>query len=471
MSEQTKTPSITSTVLQFSAAVGSVYAARAVLKRAEQREANRHVGSGKKILVLGGGFAGAEVAQKLAHLLHGENNGEIILIDADNYLLFTPMLTEAAGGSIDPRHIVSPLRSMHDRVSFVQGRITSIDLEKKSVEVDTGSSQLDPVSRTFTGDHLVIALGSVVNFHNTPGVAEHALAMKKLPDASDAFERVSACLERASLESDAEKRKELLTFVVGGGGYTGVETMAAINDFARESARRLPRISLDEIRTLIVHPGDRLMPEITPELAEYATKKLKRRGVEVLLNSSIDSAGKDFVQLGHGERIATRTLIWTAGVTPNPLLEKLPAKKGKHHGLLVDSCCQVQGYPGVWALGDCAEIPQPDGKGSYAPTAQNATREGTLVARNIVSALHGRNPSPFRYTPVGELALVGHRSGVARVYGKNFSGLLAWAMWRAIYLAKMPSVSQQARILSDWLFDLVAGQIPVPLTTGNNDKQ
>ncbi len=458
--------SVPRTLLSAGAALASVYAARAILKRAEERERNAGVAAGKRFLVLGGGFAGTAVAQELARLLHGEANGEITLIDADNYLLFTPMLTEAAGGAVEPRHIVSPMRSLSQRVTFVQGEIKSIDIASRSVKVETGAGRLEPRTRTFTGDHLVIALGSTVNFHSTPGVQENAIGMKRLEDASAAFERVSACLEQASLEEDAAQQQALLTFVVGGGGYTGVETMAAINDLARMSARKLPRMVPDRIRTILVHPEDRLMSETSPELADYAMRKLKEHGVEVQLNASIEAAGPDFVQIKDGERIATRTLIWAAGVMPNPLLDMVDAKKGKHRGLTVDSSCRVPEHPGVWALGDCAEIPQPDGKGTYAPTAQNATREGALVARNIVASLHGKPPLPFRYTPVGELALVGHRSGVARVYGANFSGLLAWAMWRAIYLAKMPSLAQQARILSDWLLDIVAGQPPVPLSTG-----
>ncbi len=456
-------------LLGAGAALASVYLTRAVLKRAEEREANAGIAAAKRFLVVGGGFAGTAVAQELARLLHGEDNGEITLIDADNYLLFTPMLTEAAGGAIEPRHIVSPMRSLSPRVRFVQGYIKTIDVASKTVEVDTGAGHLEPRTRTFTADHLVVALGSTVNFHDTPGVQENAIGMKRLEDASAAFERVSACLEQASLEEDAAKQRELLTFVVGGGGYTGVETMAAINDLARMSVRKSPR--MQPIRTVLVHPGDRLMPEITPELAEYATGKLKEHGVEIRLNASIDAAGPDFVQLKGGERIPTRTLIWAAGVMPNPLLNTIAAEKGKHRGLVVDSSCRVPGHTGVWALGDCAEIPQPDGKGTYAPTAQNATREGVLVARNIVAALRGKPALPFRYTPVGELAIVGHRSGVARVYGANFSGLLAWAMWRAIYLAKMPSLGQQARILSDWLLDVVAGQPPVPLSTGTRKAE
>ncbi len=459
--------SVGRSVLRAGVAAGAVYATLTTLKRIEEREHNAQLGIGRKFLVLGSGFAGAAVAQELARLLPGENNGEIVLIDADNYLLFTPMLTEAAGGQIDPRHIASPIRAVDPRINFVQGRITAIDLPARSVQVDVGSSDLDPQQQTFTADHLVIALGSVVTYHDAPGVAEHSISMKKLDDATEAFERVSACLERAAIESDAAKRQELLTFVVGGGGYTGVETMAAINDLVRMSVQSLPRIRPDEVRTILVHPGKRLLEEITPELAAFAQQKLEERGVEVQLSASIESAGEDFVQIKGGPRISARTLIWAAGVKPNPLIESLPATKGKHHGLSVDGCCQVPGHPGVWALGDCAEVPTPDGKGTYAPVAQNATREGTLVARNIVRNLRDEPLQVFKYKPMGELALVGRHSGVARVFGVNLSGIVAWAMWRAVYLAKMPNLSQQTRILTDWVLDAILGSTAVPITTGH----
>ncbi len=448
-------------------AIAMVYALRAALRRMEQRSANAGLAKGKRFLILGAGFAGAAVARELARLLPDKDNGEILLIDEDNYLLFTPMLTEAAGGELETSEIVSPVRLLGKRVSFTQGSVTKINLEKRTADVSTGDGQLDPAQQILAGDHLVLALGSVVNFHNTPGVAENAIPMKRLQDASRAFHHVSACIERASVEPDSGKRKELLTFVVGGGGYTGVETMAAINDLVRSNVQSFPRIDPSEVRTIIIHPGDRLLPEITPELAAYATEKLKQRGTEVRLGAKIAGAGSDFVEIEGGERIASDTLIWAAGVTPNPLLKDLPAQKGKHHGLVVNGCMQVSGHAGVWALGDCAEIPQPGGKGTYAPTAQNATREGKLLAANIVSTLRNGPLQEFRYTPVGELALVGRHSGVARVYGRNFSGTLAWAMWRAIYLAKMPSLAQQSRILVEWLLDIVLGRPAVPLSTGS----
>ncbi len=446
-------------------ALGAVYGAWTVLRHAERREQNADLGKGKRFLVLGSGFAGSSAAQELARLLPEADNGEITLIDANNFLLFTPMLTEAAGGDINPQHIVSPARAFSRRINFVQGHVTGIDLKNKTVDVETGLDHLEPLKQTLHGDHIVIALGAVTSYHGLPGVEQNSIPMKRLEDAPKAFLKVSSCLERANVEPDPARKKELLTFVVAGGGYTGVETMAALNGLVRSSAKTFPGFREDEIRTVVVHPGKRLLEEITPDLAEFAMQKLEERGVEVQLNASVSEAGADFVQVKDGDRIPTRTLIWTAGVMPNPLIETLPAPKGKHHGIQVDAYCQVPDYPGIWALGDNAEIPKPDGNGTYGPTAQNATREGKLVGGNIVSTLRGKPLKPFQFTPIGELALVGHQTGVARVYGYNFSGFIAWAMWRAIYLAKMPGIGQQSRILTDWVLDVLFGRAPIPVAS------
>ncbi len=249
-----------------------------------------------------------------------------------------------------------------------------------------------------------------------------------------------------------------MTFVVGGGGYTGVETMAAINDLVRTSVKHYPKVSPEEIGTVLIEPGDRLLSELSSDLAAFAQKKLEERGVQVRLKTKITRATANFVELEQGERIHTRMLIWAGGITPNPLIGKLDCKRGKHGGIVVDEHCAVEDRPGFWALGDCAEVPKSEANGTYAPTAQNATREGALVARNIVAVLRGQRPEPFQFTPIGELALVGRHSGVAKIYGHRFSGFLAWAMWRAVYISKMPGMAQRSRILVDWALDFVFGR-------------
>jgi len=367
---------------------------------------------------------------------------------------------------VDSRHIVHPVDHVSARIQFIEGTVTGIHLTKKTVDVKRGRKESDLAPRQYHADHIVIALGSVTNFHDIPGLAEIAIPMKKLEDAVAVCDRALACLEQASTEEDPNNRQELLTFVVAGGGFSGVETMAALNDLLRANLRKYPKISSEDIRTILINPGDRLLTEITPDLAAYAHRELKKRGVETRMNTKISGATRTYVELESGERIPARTLIWTAGVKPNPLVEKLECEKAKHGGIKVNACCQVLGHDGIWALGDCADVPHSNEKGSYAPTAQNATPAGRLVARNIVAALRGMKAASFQYTPVGELALVGRRAGVGRIYGHNFSGPLAWAIWRATYLAKMPGAGQKARILSDWVLDLIFGRDPISLGPG-----
>ena len=411
------------------------------------------------IVILGAGFAGVQCARELARKLPLEHDARIVLVDQHNYLLFTPMLTEVAGGQVDTRHVVSAVRRFSPRITFVEGRVDDVDLRRRRVTLTVGRAAegIPEEQRTLVADQLVIALGSVTNYHGIDGLQEHSLAMKSLGDAAAIRNRALGLLERAGAEPDRERRRALLTFVVGGGGFSGVETMAALNDLVRESARYYPQIQAGDIRTVLVHGQDRLLPELTGSLAAYAQRKLAERGVEVLLGAEIAGAGEGYVELHGGRRIATHMLIWTAGVAPSPLVGRLDCQRGKHGGIVVDACCAVPGRPGVWALGDCAEIPRRGGK-TYAPTAQNATREGRRVARNVVAALRGEPPRPFRYIPAGELAIVGKRSGVARVFGLRFSGFVAWWLWRTIYLLKLPTLGKRIRVAADWTLDLLFGR-------------
>lgn len=424
-------------------------------KRADLRKKNRSIPHAQRVVIVGAGFAGLNVAQELSRLLPA-NDGQIALIDQNNYLLFTPMLTEVAGGELDPRHILASPRLLSSRISFEKGRVHDVDLQNRSVTLDVGGEGNG--RRTLKADHVVIALGSVPNFHGIPGVQEHSLGLKSIGDAVEIRNRILGCLEQASWERDYTVRQELMTFVVGGGGYTGVETMAAVNDLARTSLKHYPSLSPADVNTVIIEPGDRLMSELSSDLAAFGQHKLEQRGVQVRLKTRITRATGKFVELEHGERIQTRTLIWAGGITPNPLIGRLNCQRGTHGGILVDGHCAVRDHAGIWALGDCAEIPKPESNGTYAPTAQNATREGTLVARNILAVMRGQQPQPFQFKPIGELALVGRHSGVAKIYGLHFSGVIAWAMWRAVYLLKMPGMAQRSRILVDWVLDFIFGR-------------
>ena len=451
----------------------------AAIYQGSRRAQRRRLGAmarGKRVVILGGGFAGRYVATALARQLPtDEATAEIILVDENPYLLFTPMLTEAAGGMVDARHIVSPVRALPAGVSFRQGRVEGIDLSARRVILRSAGPDGDGTSAggltTLEADHLVLALGSVANYHGVAGLEEHSVAMKRLGDAEAVHARVLDLLARAEAEPDRAARRRLLTVVVGGAGYTGVETMAAVNELLRVEAGRRQRrgapLEPGDVTTLLVDPVERLMPELkSARLAAYAEAQLREAGVDVRLQTRITAAGPGFVELDGKERLTVGLLIWSGGEMPSPLVSKLEGVRLSKPGALeVEATGAVPGRPGVWAIGDCAALPHPDGQGTYATTAQNAVREGVLVAANILASLAGEPLRPFTYRPIGELALVGRGAGVAEVYGWPFSGRLAWAMWRAVYLAKMPGVGQRARILLDWLQDALSGGGPSPAAT------
>jgi NADH dehydrogenase len=415
------------------------------------------------IVVLGGGFAGRATAQRLSRLLSPQE-AEIILVDQNDFSLFTPMLPEVAGGEVDGQDIVASLHALSPRVRFQQGHIEEIDVDQRRAVVCLGvaGEHIPQERRVIQGDQLVVALGSVTNFHGIPGLSEYALTVKTVEDANTIRNRAIIVLQRASEESDPERRAALLTFVVGGAGFSGVETAAAVNDLVRDISSTFVGLHRDDIRMVLVQPGDRILTEISSHLARYAHAKLTERGIEVMLNTSITGAGDGWIEIQdqHGDkrRIDTFTPIWAAGITPPPVIQSSSAKLGRHHGIVTDYCCAVPGHPGVWALGDSAEIPMLDGKGTYAPTAQNAIREGSVVAQNVASALRGGELTPFIYHPAGEMAIVGKRSGVASLYGLHLAGFIVWVMWRIVYLAKLPGAEKRVRVALDWILDLIFGR-------------
>ena len=422
-------------------------------KKVSERKNNSRLTKGKRFVIVGGGFAGTGAATELASLLEpGESDPEIILIDKRDYLLFTPMLTEAVGASIEPHHIIVPLESFSRRVQFVKGAVKNIDLAARRVEFE------DPHLQPITADYLIVALGATSNYHDVPGAEKAAFTLKSLDDAYGIRENALGMVESAARTTDEADRKAKLTFLVAGGGYTGVEGIAALNDMVKAEVAKHDALRDTPVQMIIAEPMDRLMSEVTEDLASYSQKQLEKAGVRVILKAGIKSVDGDQVELTNGERIRAGTFIWAAGVRANPLVSQLGAATGKAKSIKVGGTFAVSGFPNVWAIGDCAEVPKPNGSGTYGATAQNATREGTLVAQNVLRVIHGEEPKRFKYTPIGELALVGKQKGVARIYGFNFSGLIAYLMWRGIYLAKMPSMAQRLRVLGDWSLDTMLGE-------------
>ena len=405
----------------------------------------------KKILILGGGFGGLYAALELERSLARHSNLEVTLINRDNFILFTPMLHEVAASDLDLTHIVTPIRKLLRRVRFFDGEVESVDLERKTVTVSHGAEHHH---HELEYDHLVIALGSITNFFNLPGLAERALTMKSLGDAIQLRNLLIDRLEEADFECAIGLREHLLTFVVAGGGFAGVETIAAMNDFLREAISFYPHLSEELIRVVLVHPGDVILPELGPKLGTYTQKKLAERNVEIRVNTRVTGVSEACVALSDGTTIPTQTLVWTAGTSPNPLLATLPCRKERGR-LAVNEYLELEEWPGVWALGDAASIRDPRSGQHYPPTAQHALRQGKVVGQNILATIGGQNKCPFVFSTVGLLAAIGRRTGVANILGYNFSGFLAWWLWRSIYLMKLPGLEKKVRVAIDWTLDLL----------------
>jgi len=405
----------------------------------------------KRIVILGGGFAGVYAALHLERTFARDGDIEITLISDENFLLFTPMLSEVPSSSIEPRHIISPIRAFFRKVKFQNSQVRLIDLEKGLV---VSSHCLMCQRHELNFDHLVLALGSTTNFYGLPGVAENALPMKTLSDAMMLRNHIIDLFEHADLQSDPQIRKAMLTFVVVGAGFAGAETAAELHDFAYTARRYYPNVRPEEVRVILVHAGSRIMPEIGEKLADYASKKLTENGVEVLLNTRVRSATADWVELINGERIPTKSLVWTAGVAPSPLLTTLPCARNERGQIVVNEYLEVADHPGIWAIGDCAQIPNPRTGAPYPPTAQHAVREGKMVAQNIAASIRVGKKKPFTYRPLGVLAALGRRSAVAEICGIRFSGFFAWWLWRTIYLLKLPGLERKVRVAMDWTLDL-----------------
>jgi len=406
----------------------------------------------KRIVILGGGFGGVYAAMQLEKLLARENAVEVCLVSRDNFFLFTPMLHEIAASDLEITNIVNPLRKLLRQIEVIVGDVRQIDLPAKRVLI---SCDPHDYPQQIGYDHLVLALGSVTNFHNLPGSAEFALPMKSVSDAIRLRAQVLRHMEEANSQCNLSDRQSLLTFVVAGGGFAGVETVAALNDFVREALPFYPSVREEMLRVILVHSGPVILPELGEALGRYTQKVLTGRGVDIRLNTRVKGVTEENVSLVDGSSIPTRNLVWTAGTAPSPLIFSLPCMKAGGR-LLVDQSLRVPDWPDVWAVGDCAFVPDMRNPGkSHPPTAQHAMREGKIVAQNIVAALADRPLKSFSFRTIGLLASIGRRMGVARIFGFNFSGFFAWWMWRTIYLSKLPGLDKKIRVAFDWTLDLL----------------
>jgi NADH dehydrogenase len=415
----------------------------------------------KRIVILGGGFAGMRAAECLEEKLRGDFSISLTLVNETNALLFTPMLAEVAGSSLEPSHISTPLRSTLRRTEFIRGVVADVDLEKRLVILrgDAGARGMPP-PREVPYDHLIFALGSISNYLGMANIEKFAFNFKSLLDAIRIRNHVIEMFERADLEPDPTVRSSFLTFVVAGGGFAGVELAGALNDFAHGILADYPRLRPEELKVVLVHSRGRVLPELSESLARYAQEKMQLRGVTFRLNTRILDAHPGVVLLNEGE-IHAETLVWTAGTLPSPLLKSLLLKKDKRGALLVDDTLAVPGAPGLWAIGDCAAVTDAATGHPCPPTAQFALREAEVLAGNIVAQLEQRPLRKFHFDSLGALCVVGHQTACAelsvpfnRSKTLRFSGLFAWLLWRGIYLAKLPGLERKIRVLMDWTIEL-----------------
>lgn len=418
-----------------------------------------------RIVILGGGFGGVYAARALERLV-GEDEAEICLVNRENYFVFQPLLPEVVSGGIGMLDTVAPIRRLCPKTRLYVRDVEQVDLARRVVTL--APSAFRPRATELRYDHLVLATGTRTDFGSMPGMTDHALPFRTLGDALLLRNRALEALEEAANEADADFRQRLLTFVVGGGGFSGVEVVAELNDFLRSVA---PAYGLkrEEIRCVLVHSGERILPEITPGLAEYAQKILTRRGVVLRLKDRIVSATADSAQLKSGESIPCRTLVSTVPAGPTPLVQTLNAPKDKGR-LLVGPTLELDGHEGsVWALGDCASVRM--GNGELAPpTAQHATREAETVAANIAACLRGQPKRKFEFGGLGKMGSLGHHSAVAEILGVKVSGLAAWFLWRTIYLMKMPGLDRKLRVALDWTTALFFSTELVQLRTQPSDN-
>jgi NADH:ubiquinone reductase (H+-translocating) len=387
----------------------------------------------RDVLVLGGGFAGAYVARLL-------RDRTATIVSRENFMLYTPLLPEAASGTLEPRHAVVPLRVMCPRSELLLGTVESVDLEARTATVD---------GRTLRWRDLVLALGAVPRTLPVPGLAEHGLSFKTLADAIHLRNHVLQRLEAADAALDDKERERHLTFVFVGAGYAGVEALAELSDLTEDALRWYPRLRTARRRWVLVDAAPRILPEIPPPLGDYAARELAARGVEIHVGTTLESASADEVVLGDGTRLPARTLVWTAGVAPNPLLREWGLPLDDRGRVEVDELLHVHGHAHVWALGDCARVPNTRSETPDPPTCQHALRQARRLAKNLTGP-----PKPYGYRMLGQVATLGRHKGIADVLGLRLHGFAGWWVTRSYHLYQLPLAQRKLRVVADWTVSL-----------------
>jgi NADH:ubiquinone reductase (H+-translocating) len=413
-----------------------------------------------KVVIAGGGFGGLYAARRLERVLP-RHSARITLVSDVNFLLYTPLLPGAAAGSLEPRHVVVPLREELDWTEIRLARVTGADPGLSELRIRT----VDGRDEALRYDQLVVALGSVSRVLPVPGLAEHAMGFKTLSEAIALRNRVLLNLEVAESMDDAEQRREYLTYVFVGAGYAGVEGIAELQDYVADTLDRYPRCRLDGTRWILVEATDRVMPEIEPSLAEFATRDLRARGIEIRTGTRLESVEESSATLSTGERIPTRSVCWTTGVKPPAIVRELGLPLGAGGRIAVDATLRVSGSEKVWAIGDAAAVPDPatGGASPSPPTAQHAIRQGRVVADNVAAALSGGRTRRFRYKTLGVFVDMGQHKAVATILGIRLRGFPAWFAARTYHMLMMPGVARRLRLIADWTVGLFFGRASAEL--------
>ncbi|MDC0036390.1 NAD(P)/FAD-dependent oxidoreductase [Nitrosopumilus sp.] len=417
----------------------------------------------KKIVILGSGFAAVECAKKLENEFGNDPEIELVMIGEDNFLLFTPMLPQVASGMIETRHIVFPIRTICKKTKFYEGRIKNVDPYGKLVTLwGTG----DKRSISIHYDFLVVALGSETNFFGMADVEKNAYTMKTLNDAVMLRNRIIDMLEQAENETNPILRKSFLNFVVVGGGFAGIETAGELMDLLLDARKYYPSIQKDDLKVIVLEAMGEILPGFNKKLAEFAKQKLKERGIDIQLKKAVtsfdgnevtiktlDETPKDSIDQSEINSIITKTLIWTAGITPVNTIKRsmFKTEKGK---IVINDFLEVEKFPGVFAIGDCALFVDPITNRPFPPTAQIAEAQAKMAAKNLISIIKNSEKEKFVYHSKGQLAIIGKRTGIATFLGVNISGFLAWLIWRNVYLSKIPTFDKKTRVFLDWMIDL-----------------
>lgn len=406
-----------------------------------------------RILILGGGFAGVYTAMYLQKRLRSDPGVEIALVSRENYFVFQPMLAEVISGSIGLLDTVSPIQRLVPQCRLYIREIESIDLSNRQVTLSPG---FWPQSHVVEFDHLVLALGTVTDFRGITGLHQHALPFKNLADAVRLRNHLIHVVNEAEIETDPERRRQLLTFVVAGGGFSGVEVAAEMNDFLRHMVKRSRCFSTSDIRVVLVHSGKQILErEVGPRLSAYAQKILQSRGVEMCLENRLVSATPDAAILSGGVRVSTKTIVSTVPSFANPLLDTLDVQK-QGGRILVDQHLEVAGVKNVWALGDAARVPNAADQGFCPPTAQHAIRQAKTLADNMAARIRGTAMKPFSFPGLGKMGSLGHHSAVAELFNTiRISGFPAWVLWRTVYWWKLPGFDRKLKVAFSWLLDFL----------------